>query len=488
MPEVATKVVFVFTEHCKNRSEALASNMILSSLQQFVVPTSRKSYFPSLLVLSTAGILANSITNNCRCQAMMSSSSSSSSSSAVATTQDWLVYQTIYGLPPGPYSVGVTTTQFTDVHRVDPGDKTRKRGLQTEIWYPCHHHELSGRNKFSDFVGLKGILDRKEKKRAMSLANMAFGGYRDGLNLEELDNSVWINRAIRDAKPVSADDSSSTLPQFPLIVFSHGSGAYRASYIYWCEYLASHGYVVAACDHPGSARFTVVDGRAIVPDNGSQRSKRSSMEYERPLDINTVIDGMQHLSQTDSRFQGTVDCQNVGVTGMSFGGYTIAAYLELHDPRVKAAIIQCPSIATSGTQRLATDRVNTNTPVMVMLGQEDTVIGERGNQAGRDYVDHHRNGDSYLLEIVRGGHVSFTSCDIYDENYGNGIGATKECPSLSQPGMTYKPLDITDQHKMINSYGLAFLNAYLKDQEVDKRYLQENHFEESGELIYRTGQ
>jgi dienelactone hydrolase len=415
-------------------------------------------------------------------------STSASTSSAGTSTSCSAAYQRIYGHPPGPYSVGVTTTQFTDMERVDPGDPSRKRGLQTEIWYPCQHFNDNDddqsvqRNKFSDFVGLKGIVDVQERTKATQLANKAIGGYRDGLTIDELDHSVWINRAIRDAKPVSDDDTA-----FPLVVFSHGSGAYRASYIYWCEYLASHGYVVAACDHPGSARFTVVDGHAIVPDDASPRSKRSSMEHERPLDIGTVIDGMQHLSQTDSRFQGKVDCQKVAVTGMSFGGYTTAAYLEVQDPRVKAAVIQCPSIATSGTRRLATERKNTHTPVMVMLGREDTVIGEVGNQAGRDYVDHHQDGDSYLLEIVRGGHVSFTSCDIYDENYGNGIGATKECPSVSQPGKTYRPLDITEQHKMINSYGLAFLNAYLKGNEEDKRYLQENHFEQSGELIYRTG-
>lgn len=121
---------------------------------------------------------------------------------------------------------------------------------------------------------------------------------------------------------------------------------------------------------------------------------------------------------------------------------------------------------------------------MVMLGTEDTVIGEKGNQAGRKYVDNHE-GPAYLLEIVRGGHVSFTSCEIYDPNYGNGIGATKECPSLTNPGETYKPLDIVQQHCMINSYGLAFLNAYLKESANDRNYLEENHFAASGELIYR---
>lgn len=435
---------------------------------------------------------------------------STTAATASATTSSsacTAAYERIYGHPPGSYAVGVTTTQFTDVNRVDPGDVTKHRGLQTEIWYPCLSVESGDatsavqqqqRNRFSDFIGLKGISDPQERSRATQLANQAVGGYRDGLTINELDESVWINRAIRDAKPVAAvtavapQDTSTTTTTtaaaFPLVVFSHGSGAYRASYIYWCEYLASHGYVVAACDHPGSARFTIVDGKAIVPGDNSPRSKRSSMEHERPLDIRTVIDGVQHLSQTDSRFQGTVDCNTVGVTGMSFGGYTTAAYLEMQDPRVKAAILQCPSIAMSGTRKLATERTNTQTPVMVMLGREDTVIGEGGNQAGRDYVDHHTDGDSYLMEIVRGGHVSFTSCDIYDENYGNGIGATKECPSLSRPGETYLPLDITEQHKMINSYGLAFLNAYLKGNQESKTYLQDNHYKNSGELIYRNGQ
>ena len=32
------------------------------------------------------------------------------------------------------------------------------------------------------------------------------------------------------------------------MLFSHGSGAFRASYIYWTEYLASHGFCVVACD------------------------------------------------------------------------------------------------------------------------------------------------------------------------------------------------------------------------------------------------
>jgi dienelactone hydrolase len=398
------------------------------------------------------------------------------SSSAASTSP----HTTIYGLPPGPFSVGVTTVQFTDPDRADPGNPQKRRSLQTEIWYPCEAMDDSApRNKYSDFLGIKNLPEEKQADAlAQANSNKAIGGYRDGLTIQELDDNVWINRSLRDAQP---------LPQecFPLVVFSHGSGAYRASYIYWCEYLASHGYVVAAPDHPGSARYTVVDGEVVVP--GGPRSDRKTMERERPLDVCTVMDGMERLAKEDARFQGRVDCSNVAVTGMSFGGYTTAEYLEFQDPRVKAAIMQCPSIAKSGTTKLATERKNKETPVMVMLGTEDTVLGEDANQAGRDYIDNHLSPSSYLLEIVRGGHVSFTSCEIYDPDYGNGIGANKECPSLTKPGETYMPLDIAEQHRMINSYGLAFLNAHLKNKAKDAEYLKENHFAESGELIFRKG-
>jgi len=392
----------------------------------------------------------------------------------------------ITGLPLGPYPVGVKTVQID-------GDPKRGRGLQTEFWYPSTDAALDmDVTKFSDYLGLDTCTDPKEALAAAN-ANHAIGGYRDGISVEELDDpsrTTWLTNAVRDAPVLDNDSGNGNGTKWPLVVFSHGSGAYRASYSFWTEFLASHGFVVAACDHPGSARFTVVDGKVLSPIKS-----RIKKETDRPLDLVQIIDGVQEGSASNaSDLFSKTDANNVAITGMSFGGFTTAATLELLDPRVKAAVMMCSSMAMSGTQDYHTPaRKNKSTPVMVMMGTEDTVLGEECNDASRQYVTNHSEGDAYLLEIVRGGHVSFTSCEMYDPEYGNGINAEGVSTSLTSPGTTYNPLPIQLQHEIINNYGLRFLNKYLKnnsddedgDGDDDTAYLCKNHYDEK-EVVFRS--
>jgi len=367
-------------------------------------------------------------------------------------------------MPPGPFQVGVTTLQFDD--------PSRKRGLQTEIWYPAgDESKNSPRNLYSEYLGrgvIPGSIDAAE-------GSSAIGGYRDGITIAELDSN-WPTQSVRDARPCD----KCTQP-WPLVIFSHGAGAFRASYIYWTEFLASHGFVVVACDHPGCARYTQVDGKVILPG-----ASQDEMEADRPLDMLFLLDCMEKLSGgADSRFTGRIDTNNCALTGMSFGGWTTAAVMEKRDPRVKAAIMQCSSVGS----QLAEKRKEVDIPVMVMLSTEDRVLGEDRNEANRRFVETHK-GPAYMLEIKRGGHVSFTSGDLYNSEYGNGIGTS--CPSLTKPGENYAPLAIEKQHEIINSYGLAFLNAHLRtgqtsvasSNKYSHEYLLENHY--ADEIIVRS--
>ena len=278
-----------------------------------------------------------------------------------------------------------------------------------------------------------------------------------------------------------------------------------------CPYFVTRISVYFVSSLPTPSR---VDGNVILP--GGPRSSRAAMERNRPLDMITVLDGMERLStsedcvDSDPRFAGRVDCNNTAVTGMSFGGFTAAACLELGDPRIRAAVLKCPSIrsgnaAHPGRPPMHIKRTDRTTPVMVMMGGEENVLGMEGNRIAADYIDgctgeKNKDGlvDAFYLEIIRGGHVSFTSCEMYDQEYGNGIGRTMSC--TSPRGGMYRPLDIVKQHTMINSYGLAFLNAYLREgkeeqyatpqssiQTYNRAYLGINRFSESGELLFRRG-
>mmetsp|Transcript_4922 Transcript_4922/g.12495 ORF Transcript_4922/g.12495 Transcript_4922/m.12495 type:complete len:483 (+) Transcript_4922:46-1494(+) len=474
----------------KNRQQHLLGLRRCSSLRLHTLPVA---------VAVTATFTAGVVISSCSSTSLLGACARGGTvvaMSSTASSGSSAMYSQIYGQPPGPFEVGVTTRYFTDPNRPDPGEPSRRRQLQTEIWYPSAalassdpSTGLRRRNRFSDFLGLPPSEERRSRVLKIANGPAAIGGYRDGLTVEELDDpdrTTWINSAFRDATPLSGAVAAGASP-FPVVLFSHGSGAYRPSYIYWCEYLASHGFVVAAPDHPGSARFTMMkDGTVIVP--GGPRSDRASMEKERPEDISTVLDSIEDLNKKgsgDPILEDLVDTSRVAVTGMSFGGFTTAAFLEKQDPRVKAAVMQCPSIFMSGTKRLHVERQNKATPVMVMVGTEDTVLGADGNAAARTYVETHDEGHSYLLEIKRGGHVSFTSCELYNPEYGNGIGKTQPCKSLTRPGENYIPLEIVQQHGMINKYGLAFLNTYLKDDKNDFDFMK-THCDESDEFIFQS--
>ena len=245
----------------------------------------------------------------------------------------------VTGMEPGPYPVGVTTMQFDDHSRKDPSSGGPRR-LQTEIWYPAGAEAANlPPGRYSDYLGRGAI----PGSIAAAEESDAIGGYRDGLTIAQLD-AEWPGAAVRDARPDAPELSGA---KWPLVLFSHGSGAFRASYIYWTEYLASHGFCVVACDHAGSARYTQLDGEVVKP--GGARSTRAQMEADRPADLLFLLDKMGALAAgADSRFAGRLDATNCALTGMSFGGWTSAQALEACDPRVKAAILQCPSLAMSG--------------------------------------------------------------------------------------------------------------------------------------------
>lgn len=105
----------------------------------------------------------------------------------------------------------------------------------------------------------------------------------------------------------------------PVIVFSHGLSSSPDDYADVLNHLASHGFLVAAPQHVGSDNIYLKEML-----EGLNKDVFDNNEFiNRPKDISFVIDELERRNQTE--FQGKLNLKNVGVSGHSFGGYTVLA-------------------------------------------------------------------------------------------------------------------------------------------------------------------
>ncbi len=135
-----------------------------------------------------------------------------------------------------------------------------------------------------------------------------------------------LNLSLNDQKrqrkiPVDIYWSTAATPDKPVIVFSHGFGSVRTDLRYLAEHLASHGYVVAALEHPGSNQ-----ANANLALQGKTRVMKPQEFLYRPQDISFVLDELAKLNQTANHpLQGKLATTNAMVVGYSFGGGTALA-------------------------------------------------------------------------------------------------------------------------------------------------------------------
>jgi predicted dienelactone hydrolase len=199
----------------------------------------------------------------------------------------------------GPFPVGVRSVSLP----------RGERRLQVELWYPAD----------DAFAGAD--LDPAQRDRYQMMPGVPM---------------TW-QAAVRDAPARAAD------APWPLVVFSHGLGGHRRQSTFLCTHLASHGYVVAAPDHPGT---TFLDALGLFSGRRSGGDRmRAWVEagmHTRPGDASAVIDGL-----LGGALALRVDPARVGMCGHSFGGWTTLTTVA-RDPRVRAAVALAPAGGRGG--------------------------------------------------------------------------------------------------------------------------------------------
>lgn len=270
----------------------------------------------------------------------------------------------------------------------------------------------------------------------------------------------------------------------PVVVFSHGLGAYRTRVLWLLEHLASHGFAVVAPEHVGSnlrRREEVL--------RGLLSSDIAPIEFlNRPLDIKVALDELERLSQTDPAWKGRLDLQRVGVIGNSLGGQTAlsVAGAELNrprlrqvcaknepslnlstllqcladqapslnvsarDPRIKAAIaLHPPSSVIFGPESLSQIQV----PTMILAGSGDILAPVNSEQI-YPFI-WLTTPEKYLALLVPSGHIFADAADNLSPALNLLLGGPE--PERKR--------DITE------ALSVAFMQVYLNDRPEFRNYL-----------------
>jgi dienelactone hydrolase len=145
---------------------------------------------------------------------------------------------------------------------------------------------------------------------------------------------------------------------FPVVLFSHGFSGFRLQSTFLTSHLASHGFVVAAPDHPSRSLEGVLGGTA-------DRDQTSSVD-----ELLETLELVEAQSEEEGGLlEGTVDPEQVAALGHSAGGGTV--FLAADDERIDGYV----SMA-SGARGPEEDAEPTyaDKPSFFMAGAIDAVV------------------------------------------------------------------------------------------------------------------
>ena len=168
---------------------------------------------------------------------------------------------TLWGnLQPGPHAVGFKTVFAYDGSRppllVDRDNKAivpvpTARQMQLSVWYPARH---VGREPFLSYEAYVHLMaqelqfkppspeERERSVQAFMKEPLSLGASADKL------------KALMRVQTAAVKDAAPTQGQFPLVIYAHVAPALNSI---MCEYLASHGFVVAAVPVKGSFEYAL---------------------------------------------------------------------------------------------------------------------------------------------------------------------------------------------------------------------------------------
>lgn len=203
-------------------------------------------------------------------------------------------------LTPGPHQVGFGVSQVPDPTRVDPNGQ--RRVVSLSVWYPA-----SGRGtprRFLDYA--------RQYAAEPGSDSLLIERFRQGFAPEVPFSAV---ARLMDSPVLARGGAARDATRRPLVLYAPGAGGSPLTHVITCEYLASHGYAVAALPATGADGF------------GQTFDLEGQTALQR--DLTLALAALRDLDW--------IDADRVALIGFSFGA-NAALLVAMRDPGIRALI------------------------------------------------------------------------------------------------------------------------------------------------------
>jgi dienelactone hydrolase len=368
-----------------------------------------------------------------------------------------------YPAPSGPEAVGRTTLRWVDASRpetmTDAEDDTRE--IIVHLWYPAKSDGDAVRAAYVPDLGqLSGAIRASGAISPVELFGLRF-----------VQTHAFADVPMSDAEA-----------RYPVLLFSPGNVTNSAYYSTIIEELVSHGYVVAAIDHPYDVTAVVLSNGQVaafaeekwpvVAANADKESVDANMRFylervnARAEDARFVLNQLERLNtETDGKFKGRLDLSNAGIMGHSVGGITASRACEL-EPRFRACLNLDGHYASSPFYPTESG-VAPEQPFMLIATEDDTreppdeVLARWGitRDEWREERDRMREQVTAMYRSVRSGSYQVIIPRASHDSFTDG-------PTLLPAPLNREAEQADRILRIASDYTLAFFDKSLKGQSV----------------------